>query len=336
MAQAPSKVEDGATMSAAPSKSISPKDLISTLPTSSDDWCSGPLVLYKNYWLRSTVLERILLAQATMKPRDDDIILATQPKSGTTWLKALAFAITNRSRYGFGDHPLLTHHPHQLVLSIEFHGPGGDHTDLNALASPRLLSTHIPMSLLPPGMSPSSGRRVVSLCRDPKDTFVSRWQWHFDNKIFHGSTMELDKAYDLFCRGLSPYGPFWEHYLEYWKASLVTPDKVLFLKYEEIKEDSVRVVQKLAAFLRVPFSQEEESSGVPEEVARLCSFETVTSLQVNQVSVVNDHGDHRFPANSAFFRKGQVGDWANHMSREMGENMDQITKDRLKGSGLAF
>ncbi|KAF7091800.1 hypothetical protein CFC21_094355 [Triticum aestivum] len=148
--------------------------------------------------------------------------------------------------------------------------------------------------------------------------------------------MELDKAYCLFCRGLSPYGPFWEHCLEYWKASLATPDKVLFLKYEEIKEDSVGVARKLAVFLGVPFSQEEESSGVPEEVARLCSFETLTSLQVNQLSVVNDHGDHRFPANSAFFRKGQVGDWANHISREMGEKMDQITKEKLKGSGLAF
>ncbi|XP_037456124.1 cytosolic sulfotransferase 17-like [Triticum dicoccoides] len=335
MAQPPSKGEDGgAAMSSAQSKSISPKDLISTLPTSSDDRCSGPLVLYKNYWLRFTVLERILLAQVTMKPRDDDIILATQPKSGTTWLKALAFAITNRGRYGFGDHPLLTQHPQHLVPSIELHGPGRDHTDLNALASPRLLSTHIPMSLLPPEMTPSSGRRVVYLCRDPKDKFVSRW--HFDNKIFHGSAMELDKAYDLFCRGLSPYGPFWEHYLEYWKASLATPDKVLFLKYEEIKEDSVGVVRKLAVFLGVPFSQEEESSRVPEEVARVCSFETLRSLQVNQVSVVNEHGNHRFPANSAFFRKGQVGDWANHMSREMGEKMDQITKEKLKGSGLAF
>lgn len=82
--------------------------------------------------------------------------------------------------------------------------------------------------------------------------------------------MELDEAYDLFCEaargsGLTGYGPFWEHCLGYWKANLAMLDKVVFLGYEEIKEDAVRVMRKLEEFLGVPFSQEAKSVGVPEE-----------------------------------------------------------------------
>jgi estrone sulfotransferase len=109
---------------------------------------------------------------------------------------------------------------------------------------------------------------------------------------------------------------------------------VLFLKYEEIKSDPVQAVRKLAGFLGTPFSEEEESSGVPQEVVRLCSFETLTSLPVNQVGGV-DHGDYFMP-NSAFFRKGVTGDWANHLSQEMGEKLDIIVQEKLQGSGLIF
>ncbi|RLN29462.1 hypothetical protein C2845_PM05G23710 [Panicum miliaceum] len=52
-------------------------------------------------------------------PRADDAILATFPKCGTTWLKALAFSITNRSRHMLAHHPLLTRHPQDTVPFLE-------------------------------------------------------------------------------------------------------------------------------------------------------------------------------------------------------------------------
>ncbi|KAK1632297.1 hypothetical protein QYE76_006612 [Lolium multiflorum] len=61
--------------------------------------------------------------------------------------------------------------------------------------------------------------------------------------------MELEKAFAMFCEGVSVCGPFWDHCLEYWKESLARPEKVIFLKYEEIKSDPVRAVTKLARFL---------------------------------------------------------------------------------------
>ncbi|KAK1629802.1 hypothetical protein QYE76_004117 [Lolium multiflorum] len=337
MAQVPPQSDqESATKSASDDHILLPKqsqlkDFMSTLPVR-EGW-SQPLIQYKRYWFRPQMLEKILQVQDAYKPRADDIILATQPKCGTTWLKALAFTITNRSRYSFADHPLLTRNPQHVVPFIEIPGLGTDHTDIETLPSPRLLATHMPMSLLPRGTTSSCGCRIVYLCRDPKDALVSRL--HYENRVVKGCNLSMDSAFSMFCEGFSPYGPFWDHCLEYWKESLARPDNVLFLKYEEIMADPVQAVRALANFLGVPLTKEEESSGVAQEVARLCSFETLTGLQVNQVGGV-DRGNKVYLDNSVFFRKGKVGDWTNHMTQEMGGKLDHIVQEKLQECGLVF
>jgi hypothetical protein len=215
---------------------------------------------------------------------------------------------------------------------IEIPGLGMDHTDIEMLPSPRLLATHMPMSMLPPAAT-LRGCRIVYLCRDPKDTLVSRL--HYENRVVQGCNLSMENAFGMFCEGFSPYGPFWDHCLEYWKESLARPTNVLFLKYEEVMSNPVQAVRALAKFLGVPLTEEEESSGVAEEVVRLCSFETLTGLQVNQVGGV-DRGNKVYIDNSVFFRKGRVGDWTNHMSQEMGEMLDRIVQEKLQGCGLVL
>ena len=94
-------------------------------------------------------------------------------------------------------------------------------------------------------------------------------------------------------------------------------------------------MRRFARFLGIPLTEEEESSRVAEEVARMCSFETLTGLEVNQVGGVS-LGNRVHVDNSVFYRKGEVGDWVNHMSREMGDKLDDIVQEKLQGSGLVF
>lgn len=314
-------------------------DLVSTLPARGG-WVS--LVQYQNYWLNPGRLQHIIPVKELYKPRADDIILATYLKCGTTWLKALAFAITTRGRRHHagddGGHPLLTVHPQEAVPHLEVHTPGQGLADIERLPSPRLLGTHLPLSLLPPAVVSASGSgsgcRVVYLCREPKDVFVSLW--HFVNGMRGGrSPVEMDAALGMFCEGVSPFGPVWEHYLEYWKESLVRPEQVLFMRYEEMVADPVRAVKTLAGFFAVPFTEEEERGGVPEEIVRLCSFETLSGLESNRTGDL-DCGDNTVIGKSTFFRKGKVGDWENHMTKEMGKKVDDVFEEKLKGSGLVF
>ena len=135
-----------------------------------------------------------------------------------------------------------------------------------------------------------------------------------------------------FCREEFTCGPFTDHVVGYWRESLERPEKVLFLRYEDMKADTVTQVKGLAEFLGFPFTKEEESRGVIEELLRLCSFDSLQSLEVNQP------GNYSMPGleNSLFFRKGQVGDWTNHLSPSKAERFHNIIEEKLRDSGLMF
>ncbi|KAK8716476.1 hypothetical protein V6N13_043783 [Hibiscus sabdariffa] len=259
-------------------------------------------VQYQGFWLTGNSLRGSMLIHDHFNPRPTDIIVATSPKCGTTWLRALVFSIVNRNSYHFSNHPLRKANPQELVIFLDarIHGDGST-SFIDGFPSPRLLSTHLPHSLFPKRMTDdSSACRFVYICRDPKDVFVSKW--HFANKLKPKEVppLTLEEAFDMFCKGASYYGPSWDHVLGYWKASLESPKKVLFLKYEDVKKQPWDCVRKVAEFIGVPFSQEEEDDGVMEEIVKLCSFENLRNQDVNR-SESRSRG--RPISNSAFFRK---------------------------------
>ncbi|KAE8676927.1 putative sulfotransferase [Hibiscus syriacus] len=299
-------------------------------------WATEHLVHYQGFWLTPrTALKGLMWIQDHFNPRATDIFLASSPKTGTTWLKALIFAIVNRTRYGISDHPLLTAGPHDCFPFLDTYVDGNNRSlhELDVLPSPRLLSTHLPLGLLPNSMTDDQSCRLVYICRDPKDVLVSKWL--FLNKLRPRQLppLSLEEAFELFCQGVSHYGPYWNHVLGYWKASLENPEKILFLKYEDLKKDPFVVVKRLGEFIGHPFSLEEESGGVVEGILKLCSFENLSNLEVNKTSVLKYSRDIRVD-NRDFFRKGEVGDGNNYLTEEMIQRLNAIISEKLLGSGL--
>ncbi|KAJ0733034.1 putative Sulfotransferase domain, P-loop containing nucleoside triphosphate hydrolase [Helianthus annuus] len=224
-------------------------------------------------------------------------------KFGTTWLKALVFSTLNRDRYTFSNHHLHNHSPHSIILVID--AESYHITDFTNLSAPRLFSTHYPLPLLPACMSCA---KLIYVCRDPKDVLVSKWIFMSKFRSKDLPPLSFDEAFELFCVGSSEYGPFWEHVLSYLRASLEYPDKILFLKYEEMKKEPEMVVRKLAAFLGKAVTVEEEEKGVVREIVKLCSFENLSNLEVNKTGV-EKFGMVLDVEKRDFFRKGVIGDW---------------------------
>lgn len=180
--------------------------------------------------------------------RDDDVLLASFAKTGTTWLKALTFCcILHR------DNSLLSvekENPHFLVPTVEAvdstrRAPPFDPYDASPSAPPCLLHTHLSHVLLPEPIS----CKIIYVARNPKDTAVSTWHFNNSFKTKKGrDPLPLEMFVDCFCSGVHLHGPFVEHVADYWEESKKSPEKILFLKYEDLKEDPKREVMKIAEF----------------------------------------------------------------------------------------
>ncbi|XP_019180997.1 PREDICTED: cytosolic sulfotransferase 12-like [Ipomoea nil] len=311
------------------------RELISSLPRERG-WLTPNIYNYKGFWLGAFHLQGALRFQQHFQAQDSDIMLITLPKSGTIWLKALVFALITREQFLASQetpHPLLTNNPHELIPFVDVsyaREPTPDFPPISNGVKVRVVSTHFPYAFLPESVR-KTDCKLIYLCRSPKDTVVS--YWHFANRM-RGENNEmkeisLEEAVENYCRGVSLGGPFWDHTLGYWKESSENPRKVLFVKYEEMKEKPEVHLRRLAAFLGCPFSEEEEEGGVVGEILRLCSFDNLSGLEVNR------SGKGVFgTTNSVMFRKGEVGDWRNHLTDEMASRVDQIVEEKFNGSGL--
>lgn len=307
------------------------KQLLISLPKERG-WRTPNLYLFQGFWCQPKEIQATMSIQRNFKAQNSDIILASIPKSGTTWLKALAFAVINRRKFSLNNqHPLQTSNPHDLVPFLEYNFYANNQIpDLSQMTSPRLFATHMPFSALPSSVH-RSDCRVVYICRNPFDTFVSIWHFLIKLRPEALGPFCFEEAFDMYCKGIIGFGPYWDHMLGFWKESLEKPHKVLFLKYEDMKEDIHYNLKRLAEFLGFPFSQDEEKEGVVDEVAKLCSFQKLKELDVNKYgkSIANIENKH-------LFRIGKVGDWVNHFTPEMVEQLSKVMEQNLSDSGLSF
>ncbi|KAL1202356.1 Cytosolic sulfotransferase 5 [Cardamine amara subsp. amara] len=311
------------------------KTLISSLPSDKDS-TGRKLCKYQGCWYSHHILQGVLNFQRHFKPQDTDMIVASFPRCGTTWFKALTFALVHRSKHPSNDdhHPLLSNNPHVLVpyleINLYFYSETPDLTKFSS--SPRLFSSHSPFHTLQEALK-DSPCKIVYVCRNVKDALVS--YWHFFCNQQNNTEVKikgsLEDMFESFCSGVVFFGPYWDQVLSYWRRSLEDPKHVLFMRYEEMKAEPREQIKRLAEFLGCPFTEQEEESGSVDEILDLCSLRKLSSLKVNKTGKLYNGRDH-----SNFFRKGEVGDWKNYFTPEMENKIDMIIEEKLQGSGLKF
>lgn len=128
----------------------------------------------------------------------------------------------------------------------------------------------------------------------------------------------LEKAFDCFSKGVYIHGPFFDHVLRYWKASLEMPERILFLTYEELKIDPTGQVKKLASFLGKSVDE------VEVDDIRL------KNLEAN----INGYVPYNGLLNASFYLKGVIGDSRNYLTPDMEENLSRLCREKFQGSGL--
>ncbi|XVF42621.1 hypothetical protein PTKIN_Ptkin01aG0378800 [Pterospermum kingtungense] len=300
-----------------------PKE-IKTVPTAQDE--DEVSMSWDDDELQELFLKAVISFQKHFQALDSDIIVTSLPKCGTTWLKALTFSIVNRNHFPKEENPLLSLNPHDLVrffeIDLYLKSPFPD-LENNCPYRPRLFATHIPYASLPASIKDSNSK-IVYISRNPMDTLISHWFFADKLRAKNVEPLSLDEAFELFCQGILGFGPFFDHVLGYWKASQENPNKILFLQYEDLQEDIISHLKRLAMFLGFPFSEEEEKHGVVEEIANMCSFRNLKGLDVNK----NGIGYAGIPQ-STLFRKAQVGDWRNYLTPAMVERLKTLIRENF-------
>ncbi|KAH0858363.1 hypothetical protein HID58_086624 [Brassica napus] len=288
------------------------RDLISSLP-SEKGWLVSQIYQFQGRWHTEALLQGILTCQKHFKAKDSDIILVTNPKSGTTWLKSLVFALINRHKFpvSSGDHPLLVTNPHLLVPFMEGVYYESPDFDFSLLPFPRLMNTHISHLSLPESVK-SSSCQIVYCCRNPKDMFVSLW--HFGKKLAPQETADypLEKAVEAEVYCLTILGSC---------VGVLVCEPRESEQGLELKKQTEVEVKRIAEFIGCGFTAEEEVS----EIVKLCSFESLSRLEVNRQGKLPNGIE-----TNAFFRKGEIGGWRDTLSESLADAIDRTTEEKIK------
>ncbi|KAK1361519.1 Sulfotransferase [Heracleum sosnowskyi] len=163
---------------------------------------------YQGFWFRIEPLRGLMWAQDHFIPQPASTLIASYPKTGTTWLKALSFSIATRNRYDIPSSPLQTASPHECMPFLEYDIPKSQsHKYYPEIP---LFSTHVPYTTMPESIT-ASDCKIVYICKDPTDTFVS-W-WHFVHKLALKDTefVPIEEGFQQFSDGKAKVGDWKNH-----------------------------------------------------------------------------------------------------------------------------
>jgi hypothetical protein len=136
------------------------------------------------------------------------------------------------------------------VPFIEFPCPGLEAID--SYKSPRLIKSHLPLQLLPPSVLQTPTVKIIYVTRNPRDVAVSLF--HFMgilSEVHMSEEFGFNNFVEDFLSDCLPYSPYLSHVASYVKAAEADPGhyKFLILRYEDLKADLKREVQRISVFL---------------------------------------------------------------------------------------
>ncbi|XP_034028609.1 cytosolic sulfotransferase 2-like [Thalassophryne amazonica] len=260
----------------------------------------------------------------SFKARPDDILLATYPKAGTTWvshiLDILYFGHKSPERQT--SIPIYERVPF-LEINIPSVPPG---TELaNALTTtPRLIKTHFPVQFVPKSFW-EQNCRMIYVARNAKDNVVSFY--HFDRmNAVEPAAGDWSSYLKRFMNGKMLYGSWYDHVNGWWEKKQ-TYSNIHYMFYEDMIEDLGREIDQLCSFIGLTPSAEER-----EKVITGTKF---ASMKANKMANYSTLGvmNHKV---SPFMRKGKVGDWKDHFTVAQNEIFDEDYKQKMKNSPLQF
>lgn len=256
--------------------------------------------------------------------RPDDILIATYPKAGTTWMSY----ILDLLYFGNAAAERQTSQPiYERVPFLESVLPGlPTGTDLadNLTTRPRLIKTHLPVQLVPKSFWEQNSR-VVYVARNAKDNLVS--YFHFNRmNVVQPEAGDWITFFQNYMDGKQLFGSWYDHVRGYWDKK-ESYSNLHYVFFEDMVEDTGHEVARLCSFLGLSTPTEER-----EKITKNTHFDVMKENKMTNYSTIPIMNFEISP----FMRKGKVGDWKNHFTVAQNEMFDQHYREKMKNTTLQF
>ncbi|XP_012515302.1 PREDICTED: sulfotransferase family cytosolic 1B member 1 [Propithecus coquereli] len=259
----------------------------------------------------------------SLEAQPDDLLISTYPKSGTTWISEILDLIYNNGDADKCKRDAI----YNRVPTIELIIPGiiSGVEQLKNLQSPRLVKTHLPVQLLPSSFW-KNDCKMIYVARNAKDVAVSYYYFYQMAKLqLEPGTWE--EFLDKFMTGKVAFGSWYDHVKGWWEKK--KDYRILYLFYEDMKENPKYGIQKLLKFLEKDMPEE-----IVNKILYHSSFDVMKqNPSANYTTVTKEGMDHSV---SPFMRKGISGDWKNQFTVAQYEKFEEDYKRKMKGSTLQF
>jgi aryl sulfotransferase len=243
--------------------------------------------------------------------RDDDIVIATYAKSGTTWTQQMVAQML------FGGDPTLAVAKLSPWLDLRVPPKAVKLEAVAAQTGRRILKTHLPVDALV--FSPRA--KYLYVARDGRDVGWSMYNHHANaNAAWYAALNDTPgrvgppiepapadiRQYwrDWLARDGHPFWPFWENVRSWWAIRHLP--NVMLLHFADLKRDMPGQMRRIAAFLDIAIDEARWPA-----IVEYCSFDWMKKNATQSVPLGGAFWDG---GAETFIHKGVNGRWADTLS----------------------
>jgi len=247
------------------------------------------------------------------KFRDDDIVISTYAKSGTTWMQQIIAQLL------LGPDPGLAVAEMSPWLDLRVPPRDVKLPAVEAQKHRRFLKTHLPVDALV--FSPRA--KYIYIGRDGRDVIWSFYNHHSNaNALWYSMLNDTPgrvgppiepppddiRQYwrDWLDRDGFPWWAFWDSIRSWWQIR--TLPNVLFVHFSNLKRDMPRQMRRIATFLDVPVDEKKWPA-----IVEYCSFDWMKKHATQSVPLGGAFWD---AGAEVFINKGVNGRWADTLTPE--------------------
>ncbi|GAA0486481.1 sulfotransferase domain-containing protein [Salinibacillus aidingensis] len=263
----------------------------------------------KNY-LSKSIMPRLIDHDTGFEVKENDIFIASYPKSGNTWMRfLLANLIYSKQRIDFAN-------IEDFIVDIykRKNNEIKRNNDIN------IFKTH---SYFRPKFTKYKSNKVVYIVRDVRDVIISYYQYVQKRK---NTSIEFNDFYNQFLAGdIDNYGT-WGENVGSWLGASKGNSNFLLIKYEDMLEDIYSEMIKVCDFLDLNVNKSELTMAIEKS-----SFD---NLQKSEVEVQNKAEELKNTnQNIKFFRSGKKGQWNDYLTKKQIEILESQYSNLLKKLG---